>query len=66
MFCFTHTALQSVDRSQPESGRGQGSDVEVGGQYEVLLCVAQSQTQHPQHGVLCSLSRGLAFVSERR
>ena len=66
MFSFTYTALQSVDKSQPDRGRGRVLDVVVGGQFEDLLCVALSQTLHPQHGVQCSQSRGLSFESERR
>ena len=66
MFSVTHTALQSVDKSQPERGRGRVSDEVVGWQLEDLLCVALSQIMHPQHGVHCSQSRGLSVEQVRR
>jgi len=66
LLSVTHTALQSVDKIQPDRGRGRVLEAVVIGQFEDLLCVALSQTKYPQHGVLCSQSRGLSFELERR
>ena len=69
LFSVTHTALQSVDKRQPDRSRGRALDVVAVwtvGQLEDSLCVALSQIVHPQHGVHYSQSRGLSFELERR
>ena len=40
---------------------GKALEVVAIGQLEDLLCIALSQTMHPQHSVHCSQSRGLSF-----